>query len=209
MVTCFFQTFAAVVEARRPWLRYLAAGAAGVLAVLMMISSRSPYYYGDLSERYRPVSAVARGEMSLTDYYRQDIFGAYGWPVFSSRANLEVADYLFMHTQPEDEVFIWAFEPGIYFLSQRQTASRFIYNFPLYGQFAWPEFREMVVTELTADPPEVILVANGDAQPWLTGTDIDSAEALRNFPALNQIVTEQYQLTTNIAQFSVYHRRYE
>jgi hypothetical protein len=67
----------------------------------------------------------------------------------------------------------------------------------------------MVVEELTADPPEVILVANGDAQPWLTGPEIDSAEALRNFPALNDIVTEQYQLTTNIAQFSVYHRRDE
>jgi hypothetical protein len=42
MVTYFFQTIAAVVEAQRPRLRYLAAGAAGVLAVLMMVSSRSP-----------------------------------------------------------------------------------------------------------------------------------------------------------------------
>jgi hypothetical protein len=184
----------------------VAAGAA-VLILLMMTSPASPYSYGNLGERYRPLTQVLGGEMSLRDYYQQDTFGAYGWPVFSSRANLEVADYLFTHSQPDDELFIWAFEPAIYYLSQRQSASRFIYNFPLYGRFAWPEFRETVVAELTADPPQVILVANGDAQPWLTGTDIDSAGALAEFAELNRIVTEQYRLDTTIAQFSVYQRR--
>jgi hypothetical protein len=63
------------------------------------------------------------------------------------------------------------------------------------------------VAELTADPPQVVLVANGDAQPWLTGTEIDSAGALREFPALNDFINEQYRFDTNIAQFSIYQRR--
>jgi len=92
-------------------------------------------------------------------------------------------------------------------LSQRQAGSRFIYNFPLYGRFVWPEFWDEVAAALTADPPRVFIVANGDAQPWLTGTDIDSAVALQEFPALNNFVTEHYILDTTIAQFSVYQRR--
>ncbi len=206
-VTYFFQRISAVLTKQWPGARYVIAGSAALLLGLMMFSSASPYYHGDLSERYRPLMEIVEGEMALREYYQQDIFGAYGWPVFSSRANLEVADYLFSHSQPDDEVFIWAFEPSIYFLAQRQTASRFIYNFPLYGQFAWPEFRQQVVAELTAAPPQVILVANGDAQPWLTGTEADSAAALRDFPELNDFVNEQYELDTNIAQFSIYQRR--
>jgi hypothetical protein len=173
----------------------------------MIISPLSPYTYGVLSERYQPLREVAAGDLSLTEYYQRDKFGAYGWPVFSSRANLEMADYLFTHSQADDEVFIWAFEPAIYFLAQRSTASRFIYNFPLYGQFAWPEFRQTVVEELTAAPPQVILVANGDAQPWLTGTQSDSATALQEFPELNSFINERYRLDTKIAQFSVYQRQ--
>jgi 4-amino-4-deoxy-L-arabinose transferase-like glycosyltransferase len=206
MVTYFFQTVSAVLKSKRPWLRYLVVGSAIILIGLTMFSSRSPYSYGSFWERYQPLTSIAAGDMTLTDYYKQDIFGAYGWPVFSSRANLEVADYLFTHTKPDDEIFIWAFEPAIYFLSQRQTASRFIYNFPLYGRFAWPEFRQEVVSELTADPPQVILVANGDAQPWLTGTEIDSAAALQEFPALNDFIAQQYRLETTIAQFSIYQK---
>ena len=206
-VTYFFQTISAVLTDKWPQLKYVVAAGAAFLILFIMVSPASPYYYGDLGERYRPLTAVLGGEMTLREYYEEDKFGAYGWPVFSSRANLEVADYLFTHSQPEDEVFIWAFEPAIYYLGQRQSASRFIYNFPLYGRFAWPEFRESVVAELTAEPPQVILVANGDAQPWLTGTDIDSAGALGEFPALNGLLQERYRLDTTIAQFSVYQRR--
>jgi hypothetical protein len=207
MVAYLFQSLSALFDRIKPRARYVFGAGAAVLLVFMIVSPYSPYSYGDLSERYKPLMSIAKGEMTLIDYYKQDIFGAYGWPVFSSRANLEAADYLFSHSQPEDEVFIWAFEPAIYFLSQRQSASRFIYNFPLYGRFAWPAFRESVVAELTADPPQVVLVANGDAQPWLTGTEIDSAGALREFPALNDFINEQYRFDTNIAQFSIYQRR--
>jgi hypothetical protein len=64
-----------------------------------------------------------------------------------------------------------------------------------------------VVEELTAAPPQVILVANGDAQPWLTGTQSDSATALQEFPELNSFINERYRLDTKIAQFSVYQRQ--
>jgi hypothetical protein len=104
-------------------------------------------------------------------------------------------------------VFIWAFEPGVYFLANRESASRFIYNFPLYGEFAWPAFRTDLLNELVEKRPAALVVAEDDAQIWLTGTPMDSKEALRDFTELNNYIQKRYEPMTKIAQFTVYSRK--
>lgn len=170
----------------------------------LWLASASPYRHGNFLLRYQTVWQLVTGQRSLDEYQRGNDFGAYGWGVFSSRANLELADYLRQHTNPDDKIFIWGFEPGIYFLSQRWSASRFIYNFPLFPQFGWASYREQVVIELIAEPPAMILVAQFDAQPNLTGTEDDSWTILQQFGPLYDFLQRDYQLETTIAQFTLY-----
>lgn len=174
-----------------------------VLVLFFGLAPLSPYYR-DPVPRYQTAAQLLTGQLPLDDYYRRDDFGPYGWGVFSSRANLEVAAYLQQHTNPDDTIFVWAFEPEIYFLSQRWSASRYIYNFPLFPQFGWDTYREQAVTELIAEPPEMILVAQFDAQPNLTNTEKDSAMILYEFAPLHEFLQRDYRPETTIAQFTLY-----
>ncbi len=173
------------------------------IIVYFWLAPTSPYYRAP-GPRYQTVTQIMSGQLALDDYYRRDDFGPYGWGVFSSRANLEVAAYLQQNTHPDDTIFVWAFEPEIYFLSQRWSASRYIYNFPLFPQFGWDAYREQAVLELIAEPPEVILVAQFDAQPNLTNTEKDSAMILHDFTPLREFIERDYRPETTIAQFTLY-----
>jgi hypothetical protein len=190
-----------------PRLQPMVATAVIVTPMLIITQVKSPYQHKNIVTRYQTLWSIASGDTDLKQYYQRDDFGAYGWGVFSSRANLEVAAYLQQHTTVDEKVFIWAFEPGIYFLAERESASRFIYNFPLYGDFAWPEFRESLIHELEKNKPAIIMVAQNDAQPWLTGTTEDSMAAFQTFTALSDFVQREYEATTVIAQFTIFERK--
>lgn len=197
-------------SARARPMRLALAAAAALLPLLLVTGAfdtgQQLYAHQAWRERAGLALADLRGQRDLAGYQGQDIFGAYGWGVFSSRANLEAAAYLRENSAPDDTIFIWAFEPAIYYLAGRDSASRFIYNFPLYGRFAWDAFREEVVGELAASPPRYILVARDDAQPHVTGTDQDSRAALEEFPALKSFIDTHYTHEHDIAQFLIYRR---
>jgi hypothetical protein len=187
--------------------RPAAARIAPLVALGLCLLPGSPYRRPDLAQAHREVWQVAAGEVALDDLYRRPQFGQLGWGVFASRANLEVADYLRAHTVSREPVFIWAFEPGIYYSAERRSVSRFIYNFPLMGRFAWPQYRDELLAELRATPPAKFLVAKGDAQPWLTGVESDSTAALANFPELAALLETGYRPAAEIGQFTIYERR--
>jgi hypothetical protein len=189
-----------------PRARPAAALAGRLLPAGLLLLPWSPYHRAALPAQYGDLRRVSAGELALDQVYRRPEFGEYGWGVFSSRANLEAADYLRAHTAPGDRLFIWAFEPGIYYLAERVSASRFIYNFPLMGRFAWPEYRDQLLGELRAAPPAAVLVAAGDAQPWLTGVEQDSRTALERFPELAAFLEAGYRPAAEIAQFTLYER---
>jgi len=147
---------------------------------------------------------VASGRLQLGDVYAQ--YGTYGRGDYSVRADLEVAAYLQSHTSPSDTVFIWGFEPGVYFLAERSPATRFLYNFPLYGRFGWDQFRDQVITELSLTRPKYIVVVQDDAIPWVTGTEEDSRRALQSFPQLLDLIARHYRFEATLEHFHLYRR---
>jgi hypothetical protein len=148
------------------------------------------------------VSWIRAGTWQLEDVYSH--FGTYGEGDYSVRADIEVATYLKAHTTAEDTLFIWGFEPTVYFLAERSSASRFLYNFPLYGDYGLPEFRAQLVQELRANKPAYIAVVANDAMPWVTGTNDDSLTALAKFHELEDLISEDYSLETQIEHFDLY-----
>ncbi len=172
-----------------------------ILAVVVLGSSIGLGY----PARQARLLNVVTGRATLPEVYAG--FGPYGEGDYSVRADLEVAAYLRAHTSPEDSLFIWGFEPTVYFLAERRLASRFLYNFPLYGAFAQPQFRQQLLAELGQSQPLYMLVVQNDAMPPVTRTDDDSWTALHSFPALADLLSREYALERQIEDFRLYRRR--
>lgn len=145
-------------------------------------------------------------DRNLDRIHRSSRFGAYGRGASSVRANLEVADYLAAHTRPDQRIFIWAFEPSIYFAAKRPHATRFIYNFVLYGATTTPALQLELLLGLDRQPPEYVVVGSHDAVPWVTRVDLDSQGALRLVPGLMPWLRTNYRLEKRIERFGIFRR---
>jgi hypothetical protein len=125
----------------------------------------------------------------------------------NAAANREVAAYLRDRAPASRHVFVWGFEPVIYDLSDRAPATRYLYDVP--QRVAWAKDREraILMRDLSADPPAAVVVERRDVFPMVTGDAIDSADTLREFPALSDLLAARYQLATTIEDFDVYLER--
>ncbi|MHB1317775.1 MAG: ArnT family glycosyltransferase [Anaerolineae bacterium] len=127
-------------------------------------------------------------------------------PGFSFRAQSASAARIASSAPAGDPIFIWGFEPTIYFLSERPPSSRFLYNLMLHGDWAWPELQEQLMADLAAHPPAYIVVASDDALPLVTGSMEDSASALLGFPELKNLIDESYDYETSFENLALYRR---
>lgn len=126
---------------------------------------------------------------------------------FSLHADREVAAYVQDRTSADETIFIWGFEPLVYFLADRPPASRFIYTVPLVTEWSPTAWREELVRDLTDHPPTYILILHRDALPWMTGRRDDSAAQLLSYPALTDVLEERYQKESTIEDFTIWRLR--
>lgn len=125
----------------------------------------------------------------------------------NAAANREVAAYLRDHVRADRTVFVWGFEPVIYDLSDRAPASRYLYDVPQRVAWAKEKERETLVRDLDAARPAAIVVERRDVFPMVTGDVIDSADTLKDFPALRDRIESRFDHATTIEDFEVYLER--
>ena len=102
----------------------------------------------------------------------------------SAGANRRVAAEIARRVPADGHVYVWGFEPVIYDMSERPSASRFIYNVPQRASWAAQWARSELMKDLRARPPHLIVVASGDPLPMVTGDGSDSVDALDGFDEL-------------------------
>jgi len=174
----------------------------GFLGIFLVVF---PFFLSDFQQKYIRTWRVLTGSDSLQTVYLSDAFGAYNKNTdFSSRADIEVADYIAGQTQPSEKIFIWGFEPEIYFLSQRENATRFIYNFPLYGPHARVDLQQEFISDLGMQKPVYMLIVKNDAIPHVTATSEDSWAAYKSFTDFHDFVSIHYHFETAIEDFVIY-----
>lgn len=144
-----------------------------------------------------------RGDVAPTTYLER--FGGYAnRRGYSARANAELAAYVEAHTEPGEQIFLFGISgAGVYFLSDRLTAHRFLrVNFFVATDFPDPRFRlEPVASDLAARRPRYIILER------LHSTS-EMARAVDDLPS-NPIVVEMlagYRLDTQIEDFTLYRR---
>jgi len=125
----------------------------------------------------------------------------------SLSADRDVAAYLRSHTEPADTVFVWGFEPLIYFLADRAPASRFLYTVPLVTTWSPAGWRAEFVRDLEEKRPPFIVVAHNDVLPWMTGRRDDSAAQVQSFGEFQGLLDTRYRTVQRIEDFDIYEQR--
>lgn len=118
--------------------------------------------------------------------------------------NRAVAAFLREHTDPARPVYIWGFEPVIYDLAERSSASRYIYNVPQRVSWESTALRASLMDDLTRSPPSAVVVEHYDIFSFVTGNNLDSYGALAEFPELRDFVDARYRLAAHVGDFDVY-----
>ncbi len=126
---------------------------------------------------------------------------------FIAGESLRVAAWLSARTTPGDSLFIWGFRPEVYVLSRLNPASRFIFHFPLVGDWYPAAWKQQTVDTLWAALPPYALVLQADYMPWVTGRDADSNTLLQEYTELNNWLMFNYERETQIGSFFIWRRK--
>ena len=172
----------------------------GVLALLVGISQLD---WRDVARRFDVVRGVLsreRFEESLSppgsDFDVQ--------PLETER----VSAWLKANSPPDSTVLVWGFEPAVNFLSERRSATRYLYDWYLTSRTVNParqaRYWDTFWREMEAAPPSAVVVVHDDTNPVESK---DSAAQLAANPKLAEWLARNYARETRIGDFEVYRRR--
>ncbi len=193
------------------WRRCLSGGAGGVLAfaafVLACVAMRQAV--NDLPQDFWERSTLRMKHLlRIAPYEQREALDTELATVadVSLTADRAVARELRLRTRPGASVFVWGFEPVIYWLAARPPASRFIYDVPQRTPWQRERARAELMHDLRKRPPEAIVVQRNDVFPMVTGDTLDSRRALATFPALETLIAERYELSAAVEDFELFLR---
>jgi Dolichyl-phosphate-mannose-protein mannosyltransferase len=126
---------------------------------------------------------------------------------FNLQADRDVGLEVRSHTSSADPIFVWGFEPAIYWFAEREPASRFIYDVAQRSEWQKGYARAELLRDLHAHVPAMIIVQHNDVFPSVTGHAWDSHDELPGFPELAGFIDHQYELVKRIEDFDLYQRK--
>jgi len=149
------------------------------------------------------------GRISREDFLER--YGRWGFGDISAVASYKVARYLREQTEPSDKVLVFGIEPGLNFLSKRESATRFCYDLPLTYQYGGKGFerhqaglRKEFVDELRESRPVYIVVIENDTN---TVEPKDSFGQMLEFVEFRSFLDQNYYLETKIEHYYLYRRK--
>jgi hypothetical protein len=193
------------------WRRCLSGGAGGVLAFVSFVvvaawMRTAVNDVGNFWERsvHRVGFALRQSRYESRELLDRDLYKVADYDL---GANREVAHELRRVTPEDAPIFVWGFEPGIYWISGRRAASAYIYDVPQRVAWARERTRSELLRDLERSPPHAIVVQHRDRFSWVTGDTLDSAESLAGFAELAALIERGYELSVKIEDFDIYVRR--
>jgi hypothetical protein len=193
------------------WRRCLAGGLGGALAFAAFFSVciTMRQAVGDLPQDFWDRSAMRfRYLFRMAPFERREALDEeLGYVAdYNLAADRAVAREIRSRTRGGAPIFVWGFEPAIYWLAERPAASRFIYNVPQRTSWEQGRARADLLRDLAAQKPAAIVVQRNDVFGVVTGNNLDSRGELPNFPALQELVRSSFELVTTVEDFDIYVR---
>jgi hypothetical protein len=156
-------------------------------------------------QNYSDLWYYVKGDKTLEQVYIEKGFTSDS--AFMIGKTLNAIEYVKKNTYENEKIYVWGFDPLIYYLSGRYCVSRFIYNFPLYWKENNEEFQKEFLNELNKDKPELILISQRDPLYFISGYKEDSKSMLEKFPAFKLFLDNNYVYKTQIDDFYFFQLR--
>lgn len=188
-----------LVLASRRWGR-LGRGPALVVAVMLAIGLATVPYARRMGAYLDEHLLLAFWTGAVDE---EQMLATYRWGAtdYDYTETLAAARAIAAETSPGDPIFVWGFEPGVYFLAERPNASRFLYDYPLMPLFANHHEGHVddLMADLTARPPVRILIVDRDQNDLEERT---SWEQLAALDVLRTFVEGRYQVAWTRGDFT-------
>ena len=166
-------------------LRWLVKEAPAKVLVLLAFIANIFVYTTLVHAHYTKFYFYLTDKITLDQYY--DFFTAYPKHDYSFASDYKVSRYIQGRTGPQDKIYsLGGIESVIYFLTRRDSPSRFIYSWILfsYAHSKAPKaeaYRSELLADLKKDPPAFIVT-------------VRSLEWFRGFPDVFDFVNDRYRL---------------
>lgn len=191
-----------LTEAARTSTAYKAVAVATALLMAVLLVTRN--YPARVREYVRADLDALRGRIGEREYFERYFGGYANGRGYSARANAELAEYVRVHTTADDSIFLFGINgAGVYFLSDRLTAHRFLrVNDFIATTFPDPEFRlDAVAAELAARRPRYLIFERLHSASEM-GRE---ADRLEEDPAVRRLLSA-YARETTVEDFTLYRR---
>jgi len=138
---------------------------------------------------FHQVTGHWAGRVSTARFHNSYIWGRGD---YNFGENEMVAEKISRETDPDDTIFVWGFEPGLYSLAQRAPASRFLYDYPLMPTFesVHEVFQKQLMSDLHQNRPARVLVYTNDLNAIETS---DSRQQLQANQELREFLSRNYE----------------
>jgi len=171
------------------------------LVVLFRARTATPQVPGTFWERSADRVAFVLLRKESHDALEDRLYRAADYELGADR---RMAQEVASRTSAGEPVFVWGFEPIVYWLSGRRPASRYIYNVPQRAQWQRDRARNELLADLRANPPRAVVVQHGDFLKHVTGDSLDSSEALPTFPELAALLNDGYRYAARASRLDVF-----
>jgi hypothetical protein len=168
-----------------------------ILFIVYSVYSMIPYV-----QNYSNLAGIAFGEKTLNEVYIKNGFTSDS--VFMISKTFNAIENVEKMTDPGDNIFVWGFDPLVYYISGRKCVSRFIYNFPLLWKGENSAMRKEFITAIENDNPKLILVAQNDPLFFISGYNEDSKQLLERFPEFKRFIESKYYFRMKQDDFDYY-----
>lgn len=185
----------------------LKAKVIGYAVVLLIFHVYLVFGFKPYGQNYENLLDLASGKKTLSELYIQN--GTTTDSVFMIGKTFRAIESVNTYTNPADKIYVWGFDPLVYYLSGRRSSSRFIYNFPLCWKGNNEKFRREFMAELNSNTPKLILVAQKDPLPFISGYDEDSKQLIERFPEFKSFLENRYIFRRQVDDFFYYELKKE
>ena len=172
------------------------------IILLVFICGFSIFGFKPYIGNYDTLFSYLSGSEDLKSVYIKNGFTSDS--VFMISKTLKAVDIVKQNSSINDGIFVWGFDPLIYYLSERKCISRFIYNFPLLWKGENSAFRKEFIDEISRQEPKLIVVAANDPLYFISGYNEDSKMLIQRFPEFNEFLNTKYEFKTNADDYEIY-----
>ncbi len=177
--------------------RILAPVSGAIILICYFSFGFKPYVsnYADLSD-------YLSGSKTISQIYEEK--GFTNDSAFMIAKTFRAVEFVKQNTSENEGIYVWGFDPLIYYLSGRHCISRFVYNFPLYWKKNNEKFQTEFMAELNKEKPGLILVSQHDPLYFISGFKGDSKDMLERVPVFKTFIEQNYDYAARIDDFFFY-----